>query len=214
MPAPSTVAVRVPFYYKALEGNTEVEACADRASAPEEAVLITNVFVEVVAFGTRFFWVHISESPRNQSVPQLGACSVAVGLQLSGDGGRLSISSSQLMELEAAHQQDMPAGTNSSVQSAFSTSLSQRLVRGIEKQLGVQATVYVNCAIVGERCLPLLGTDGGGGFGMTFQFGALVYEASYRLIAQRCVCGGEGGVNALREEATKTKGLAMGGDPS
>ncbi|CAG9567155.1 conserved hypothetical protein [Leishmania major strain Friedlin] len=188
MPAPSTAAVRVPFYYTASGVNAAAEARADRASAPEDAVFITNVFIEVVAFGTRFFWVHVSESPTNQSVPQLGACSVAVGLQLSGDGGRLSISSSQLMEFEAARQQDMPTGTNSSVQSTFSTSLGQRLVRGIAKRLGAQATVYVNCAIEGERCLPLLGTDGGSGFDMTFQFGALVYEESYRLIAQRCVC--------------------------
>ncbi|CAJ1015769.1 hypothetical protein Q4I32_000750 [Leishmania shawi] len=185
MPAPNTVAVRVPFYYQANEGSKGAEMRADRASAPMELVFVTNVFIEVIAFGTRFFWVHISESPTSQYVPRLGTCSVAVGLQLSRDDGRGSISSSLLMEYEATRQQDTSAGANSSVQSAFSTSLSQRLVRGIAKQLGTQATVYVNCAIEGERCLSLLGTDGGSGFDMTFQFGALVYRETFQLVAQQ-----------------------------
>ncbi|KAG5488153.1 hypothetical protein LSCM4_08130 [Leishmania orientalis] len=186
MPAPRTVAVRVPFYYKASEGNAGVGTPADRAGTPEQPVFVTNVFIEVVSFGIRFFWVHISESPTGQNVPRLGACSVAVGLQLEGGGDRVNISSSQLMELEAARPQDLSAGANNSVQSVFVTSLSQRLARGIAKRLGTQTTVYVNCAIEGERCLSLLGTDGGSGFDMTFQFGGLVYKESLRLISQQC----------------------------
>ncbi|GET85439.1 hypothetical protein, conserved [Leishmania tarentolae] len=184
MPAPKTAAVRVPFYYKAREGSAEAEACTDHPSAPEEAVFVTNVFIEVIAFGTRFFWVHVSESPTNQSVPPLGDCSVAVGLYLNGDNTHLRVSSSQLMGFEPARQQDMSVGESSSVQAVFSMSLGQRLVRGIAKRLGAQAAVYVSCAAEGERALPLLGTDGGSGFDMTFQFGALVYQEAYRLIAR------------------------------
>ncbi|KAG5512088.1 hypothetical protein JKF63_07552 [Porcisia hertigi] len=185
MPAPSSAAVRVPFYYTARVGNEEVQALVNASDTHDEPVFVTNVFIEVIAFGTRFFWVHISESLASQSIPRLGSCCVAVGLQLAGDGGRVSISSSQLMELEAAQRQDTASAPNSSVQSAFATSLAQRLVRGVEKRFGTQASVYVNCAIEGMRCLALLGTEGGSGFDMTFQFGALVYRESFKLLAQQ-----------------------------
>ncbi|KAG5487908.1 hypothetical protein LSCM1_08223 [Leishmania martiniquensis] len=186
MPAPRTTAVRVPFYFKATESNAGVDPPADGSSEPETPVFVTNAFIELVTFDDRFFWLHISESPTRQSVPRLGACSVAVGLQLKGDGDRVCISSSQLMEFDTAHQQDISVAVNSNAQSVLATSLSQRLVRGIAKQLGIKTTVYVNCAIDGERCLELLGTDGGSGFDMTFQFGALLYRESLQLISQQC----------------------------
>ncbi|KAK7198814.1 hypothetical protein NESM_000847000 [Novymonas esmeraldas] len=182
MSAPSAFAVRAPFHYSADAGGVEVDAVEDAAEAP---AFITNVFIEVLSFGQRFFWLHVSESPTAQCVPRIGACSVAVGLQLSGDGGRTTVSAAPLMDVEAAQTADTSAGTMGSPQSVFAASLSQRLVRGIVKRHGVQTTIYVCCAIEGERSLALLGTGGGSGFGMTYSFGAFVHAESMKALS-RC----------------------------
>lgn len=177
MPAPSVCAVRVPFYYAAPS--------ADGAAQPDAAVLITYITLEVISFDERFFWLHLSESPAEQHVPRLGSCSVAVALAMCGSEAPPSVSSSQLMEFEAARPQDMSAGTNTSVQAVFATGLSQRLVRGVAKRFKKQVTVYVNCAIEGERCLALLGTESGGGLGMTFDFGGLAYREAFAVLAKQ-----------------------------
>lgn len=187
MPAPSAYAVRVPFYYtasrlsnKAVEGDDETDLAADLP------VFITHVTIEAIAFGERFFWLHVSENSTAQpQVPRLGSCSVSVGLDLSGCSNKPTVSSSQLMEFEATRLQDLSAGTNTSVQSVFATSLSQKLVRGVARQFNTQVTVYVNCAIEGDRSLSLLGTEGGTGFDKTFQFGTLVYREALGVIVKQ-----------------------------
>ncbi|KPA74829.1 hypothetical protein ABB37_08853 [Leptomonas pyrrhocoris] len=185
MVAPRVYAVRVPFYYAApppLESGG-FDAGAD-APTGDAAVFITYATIEVTAFDGRFFWMHVSESPIGYAVPRLGSCSVSVGLSLPSTADRTSVSTSQLMEFETDSLQDLSAGTNTTVQSIFASGLSQKVVRGVAKRFHSQVTVYVNCAIEGERCLALLGTDGGSGFDMTYQFGGLIYREAFAVVAR------------------------------
>jgi hypothetical protein len=195
MPAPCVDAVRVPFYYTpspSVNDDANTDDAAAPAAADVSSVFITHAFIEVVAFGDHFFWLHVSESPVAQQVPRLGACSVAVSLALSttsavgavGGNCPRGISTSQLMEFEAARPQDMSASSNTTVQSVFSSSLSRKLVCAVARRFAKPVAVYVNCAVEGERCLSLLGTDGGSGFDMTSQFGALVYREAFALVAK------------------------------
>ncbi|KPI85340.1 hypothetical protein ABL78_5595 [Leptomonas seymouri] len=191
MPAPRVHAVRVPFYYSAPPPSADMGADGAMETPAAAPALITYALLEVISFGDRFFWMHVSESPASGQMPRLGSCSVSVGSTLCSTDHRPSISTTQLLEFEAARLQDVSAGANTTVQSVFAAGLSAKLAHGVTKQFHSPVTVYVNCSIEGDRCPSLLGTDGGSGFDVTYRFGELVYREAFAMVARLLKEGGK-----------------------
>lgn len=167
MAPPVAKTVRIPFWMPGAEEG-------------EPRTFITNIFLEVVSFDNRFFWVHVSESPEQVCAAKRGACSVTVPLRLTGVA---PAATTQLLEMDASE----PASAANSqygrtTQGTFATSLSQRLTQRIKKDRQVEAVVYVFCAVDGERCVPLLGTECGSGFSSTVEFGGTVFRESLRIL--------------------------------
>ncbi|CCW62897.1 unnamed protein product [Phytomonas sp. EM1] len=204
MPAPVLKSVCVPFYvgggdhqypnsavddpHHAIEkgmperpdeSGPSASSCPLRTSSTTpraDLQLITYAFIEMIAFKKRFFWLHVSESPNPTGLRacKFGACSLAVPFSSS-------VSTTHLFGMETGAPQ-VESSSDQTVQSIFSSNLSQKIVRRLRKDFQLEAGVYVSCAIEGERCMELLGTDTGGGFRSAILFGNLVLRESLRLI--------------------------------
>lgn len=184
MPAPIAEAVRVPLYPPRDAGTDGSDSDSDGDGAAAAMVLpVTYIYLQLVSFSGRFFWLHISESPsataERPPPSKFGACSVAIPSSLGG-----AAVATALLDLSAPTPQQLeggavPSGTQAV---AFARGLSERLVRRIEKDCGAEAAVYAACALDGDRALMLLGTDGGSTFPATVAFGATVFREALTLI--------------------------------
>lgn len=156
MNAPVTRKVSVPFYSTTSKNTT---------------VLVTVVFIQIISYGDRFFWIHISEGNLQ---PNFGSLGMAIS------SANTPVMSTLLTG--GVTGQSTGIGVDTSEQS-FVTSLSRQISRTMQKKYGKQVGVLVNCSVSNDKKLLLIGTDAGGGFDTSRAFGALVFSECIRLIA-------------------------------
>ncbi|KAH9593295.1 hypothetical protein LSM04_007997 [Trypanosoma melophagium] len=155
----------------------------DEIVATERTVPVVEITAQVLSFGRRCFWVHLSEARLRSDAPPpvFGPCAVAIA-GISEDITSTALIDDVPLPLQSQKQQDQESGYGApNPQTVFAQSLAQRLARRLQKMCGTAVTVYVACGLTGEK-VELLGTPAGCSFDVTMRFGAAVFNHVLELI--------------------------------
>ncbi|KAG8346738.1 hypothetical protein ERJ75_001330100 [Trypanosoma vivax] len=186
MPAPRLYVRQFTFTHEVALGDCDV--MESPACGTEHSVPVVSVTLQVLAFGQRCFWVHVSEKREgpNTPPPAFGSCAVAL-CGVGRDG-----SSATLIDDATPLSQEQSAGCAPNPQVLFANSLAQRLARRLERTCKSGVAVYVACGITSDKRVDLLGTPAGYGSSVTMRFGSEVFKNIMELMHEE----------VLKEETT------------
>lgn len=162
MAPPQIRAIRAPFYH--------TSSLKDEA---HNATFVDFVYIQIVVYDECYYWIYVTDC---ESDNKIGALAFAIGIS------HFPTSTSLL-----CNSLDEDGGASmcaDSVEDSFCVSLSTHLARRVRKQLNKEVAVLSNVSIGSEKRLLYLGTEAGGGFASSMEFGAFVFKECYRLISE------------------------------
>ncbi|ORC85013.1 uncharacterized protein TM35_000391870 [Trypanosoma theileri] len=165
--------------------NKKYSPADEETVSAERTVPVVEITAQVLSFGARSFWVHLSETRVSSDAPPpvFGPCAVAIA-GISADVTSTAIIDDVPLPLQSQQQQQQESGYGApNPQTVFAQSLAQRLARRLQKMCGTAVTVYVACGLTGEK-MELLGTPAGCSFDVTMRFGAAVFQHVLELIRE------------------------------